>query len=87
MTKNVNSPSSSRTLSPIVTLVSEFEYCRTMILVSSMPSLHAPCQLLKLRVNSTRSAPIRHLLGQLRMAVAREQLDRVGRHLFGIALL
>lgn len=32
-------PSSSRTDSPIVTEVSWFEYCRTMILVSSMPSL------------------------------------------------
>lgn len=32
-------PSSSRTDSPIVTEVSWFEYCKTMILVSSMPSL------------------------------------------------
>lgn len=32
-------PSSSRTDSPMVTEVSWFEYCRTAILVSSMPSL------------------------------------------------
>lgn len=32
-------PSSSRTDSPMVTLVSWFEYCKTMILVSSMPNL------------------------------------------------
>lgn len=32
-------PSSSLTDSPIVTEVSWFEYCRTIILVSSMPSL------------------------------------------------
>lgn len=32
-------PSSSRTLSPIVTEVSWFEYCSTMILVNSMPNL------------------------------------------------
>lgn len=35
----VRVPSSSRTLSPIVTLVSWLEYCSTMILVNSMPSL------------------------------------------------
>lgn len=34
-------PSSSRTLSPIVTLVSWLEYCKTIILVSSIPSLRA----------------------------------------------
>lgn len=43
-------PSSSRTDSPIVTEVSWFEYCKTMILVSSMPSLEGrlanPCPLL-----------------------------------------
>jgi hypothetical protein len=32
-------PSSSRTDSPMVTEVSWFEYCRTIILVSSMPRL------------------------------------------------
>lgn len=32
-------PSSSRTLSPMVTLVSWLEYCKTMIFVNSMPSL------------------------------------------------
>jgi hypothetical protein len=34
-------PSSSLTDSPMVTEVSWFEYCRTMILVNSMPRLGA----------------------------------------------
>ena len=40
LSTQVRVPSSSRTLSPIVTLVSWLEYWRTMILVNSMPSLH-----------------------------------------------
>ena len=67
-----NIPSSSRTDSPIVTEVSWFEYCRTIILVNSIPRLDF-LQLSKRRRNDSDILPS-HLPGQFRMTVACEQL-------------
>lgn len=82
--QKVRVPSSSRTLSPIVTLVSWLEYCKTIILVNSMPRL-VHSALAKERTRQppeidARDVPIGHELGQLRVTVASQQFDRVGRH-------
>ena len=49
-------PSSSRTDSPIVTLVSWFEYWRTIIFVSSIPSLYSSVEVSRERLRAHRSA-------------------------------
>lgn len=72
----------------MVTEVSWFEYCNTIILVSSMPNL---CSILALeqRLGSDegRSIPVGDQLGQLRVAVAREQLDRIRCHSGSVSCL
>jgi hypothetical protein len=70
-------PSSSRTDSPIVTLVSWFEYWRTIIFVSSIPSLYSSVEASRGRL---RSPPIGHSLCEGWVAIARQELDGVGRH-------
>ena len=72
-------PSSSRTDSPIVTEVSWFEYCKTIILVNSIPRLRNRSVAKTCHVNG-KNLLIGYQLGQLRMAIAREQLDRVCGH-------
>ena len=71
-------PSSSRTDSPIVTDVSWLEYCSTIILVSSMPSLSSVSACLRPLCEPV--VPVGDQLGKLRMAVASQELDRIGRH-------
>lgn len=75
-------PSSSRTDSPMEMLLSLFEYCKTMIFASSMPSLCAVSVHLHLcsRAFSIAFIPVRDQLSQGAMTVASQQLDRVGRH-------
>jgi len=73
-------PSSSRTDSPIVTEVSWFEYWRTMILVSSIPSLQLRLADSGVVNVGNWALPISDQLGQLRVAIARQELDGVGRH-------
>lgn len=79
--KSPSLPSSSRTDSPIVTEVSWLEYCRTMILVSSMPSLENFFRCFqRCEQGRTHGLPISHQLRQFGVAVACQQLDRIGGH-------
>ena len=83
-------PSSSRTDSPMVTEVSWFEYCSTMILVSSMPKLECG-QLCYAKFiignNGIVDVLIGHFFCKLGMTITRKQFDGVCRHDWRILLV
>ena len=72
----VGIPSSSLTDSPIVTEVSWFEYWRTIIFVSSVPKLRAVSGSLEAHLKPGIIL-VCHQFRQLRVTVARQELDRV----------
>lgn len=74
------SQSSSLTDSPMVILVSWFEYCNTIIWVSSIPSLCLESARLSRSVNWQPSIPSSDSLSELGVTVASQQLDIVGGH-------
>jgi len=61
-------------------LDSLFEYWSTMTLASSMPSLLPVSHVLLSDRRRSIRVPVGDELSQLTVAVARQQLDRVGRH-------